>query len=159
MSSRQRRRCCSAVWRPLADRGLTNVDFQAVDTPRWQVPEPFDAVVSFDAIDDQADPAGALTAIHRALAPGGLYLMLEPHAASDLAGNLDVPTAPLLYAMSTLHCVPVNLAEGGVALGTMAGTEKLTDLLTAAGFADIQTTVPAPGDPLAAIFVSRKPTA
>lgn len=142
-----------------AELGCTNVTFEVADAARWVPSEPFDAVVSFDAIHDQADPVAALAAIQRALAPGGTYLMLEPCAETGIVGNIGAPLAPLLYALSTLHCVPVSLAEGGVALGAMVGTQKLVELLTDAGFLDIEITSPAPGDPLGALLVCHTPPA
>jgi len=39
-------------------------------------------VISFDTVHDLPDPGGFLRALHRSLAPGGHYLMMEPKAGS-----------------------------------------------------------------------------
>src|SRR5215472_7234649 len=111
---------------------------------------------SFDTVHDLPDPAGFLHAVHRSLAPGGHYLMMEPKASSNLEDNIGHPMAPLLYAVSTLHCLTVSLAEGGAGLGTAFGEQKAIELLTDAGFTGI-TVTPAPGDPLGGVFVATRP--
>ena len=47
--------------------------------------------------------------------------MKEPHAADRLEDNIGNPMAPLMYAVSTLHCMTVSLAYGGAGIGTMFG--------------------------------------
>ena len=107
---------------------------------------------------DLPDPAGFLSAVHRSLAPGGHYLMTEPKVSSNLEDNIGNPMAPLLYAVSTLHCLTVSLAEGGAGLGTAFGEQKAIELLTEAGFTGI-TVTPAPGDPMGGVFVATRPAA
>ena len=55
---------------------------------------PFAAVFAFDAIHDQADPAGVLSGIHHILVPGGMFVMYDIKAASTLEDNLNHPLAP-----------------------------------------------------------------
>src|SRR5439155_1642783 len=74
---------------------------------------PFDLITAFDAIHDQADPAGVLRRIRAALGRDGTFLMLDVCASSELADNIGVPMAPYLYTMSTMHCMSVSLAAGG----------------------------------------------
>src|SRR5438093_4821333 len=50
---------------------LANASFAVQDIARLETPTPFDLVTAFDAIHDQADPAGVLRCIRAALAPGG----------------------------------------------------------------------------------------
>ena len=109
----------------------------------------------FDAIHDQVDPAGVLACIKRALKPGGVFLMKEPHAADALEDNLGNPMAPIMYSVSTLHCMTVSLAHGGAGIGTMFGEQLARRMLADAAFVDIQVH-PAPGDPGDAVYVSRK---
>jgi SAM-dependent methyltransferase len=81
-----------------AAMGVQNVSLVAQDVARLP-PEPkFDLVTAFDAIHDQADPARVLRRIREALAPEGLFLMLEPHASSRLEDNLSFPLATFLSA-------------------------------------------------------------
>ena len=135
--------------------GLTNVTFEVRDAARLRVAEPFDAVFVFDALHDQVDPAAVLGCIHDALAPGGWFVMKEPHAADALEDNLANPMAPILYSVSTLHCMTVSLAHGGAGIGTMFGEQLARRMLASAGFVDVQVH-PAPGDPGDAVYVSRK---
>jgi SAM-dependent methyltransferase len=139
-----------------AAAGLSNATFELRDAAELTVDEPFDAVVSFDTIHDQADPEGVLAGIQRALVPGGAYLMVEPNASSLLEENMANPMAPLLYAVSTLHCLTVSLAQGGEGLGTAFGEQKARQLLADAGFEGVEVH-PAPGDPIDGIFVAHKP--
>lgn len=135
--------------------GLTNVRFEVCDAAALEVSVPFDVVFVFDAIHDQVDPVGVLDRIQRLLGDRGLFVMKEPHAADALEDNLANPMAPILYSVSTLHCMTVSLAHGGAGIGTMFGEQLALRMLTAAGFDDIQVH-PAPGDPGDAVYVSRK---
>jgi SAM-dependent methyltransferase len=129
--------------------------FEVRDAAGLSVEEPFDVVFVFDAIHDQVDPAAVLARIHAALAPGGTFVMVEPRASSDLAGNLGNPLAPMLYSVSTLHCLTVSLAGGGAGLGAAWGEELTLAMLAEAGFGDV-VVHDAPGDPLNGVFVAAK---
>ncbi|MES9852679.1 MAG: class I SAM-dependent methyltransferase [Candidatus Thiodiazotropha sp. L084R] len=96
--------------------------------------EDFDLVTAFDAIHDQTTPQSVLNGIHRTLKQGGTFLMQDIRASSHLENNLDHPFGPLLYTLSTMHCMTVSLASGGAGLGTMWGEEKALDMLEIAGF-------------------------
>ena len=134
--------------------GLANARFEQLDATTLP-PEPkFDLVTSFDAIHDQRDPATVLRRIADALAPDGVYLMLEPRVSSDLADNIGNPFAPYIYGMSVLHCMTVSLAERGTGLGTAWGEQLARRMLKEAGFASVET-VEAPG-PQNTIFVCRR---
>ena len=141
-----------------AGAGLANARFEVRDAARLTVEEPFDVVFVFDAVHDQVDPAAVLERIGAALAPGGTLVMVEPRASSDLAGNLANPLAPLLYSISTLHCLTVSLAGGGAGLGAAWGEELARSMLADAGFGDV-VVHEAPGDPLNAVFVASRPGA
>ncbi|HSO56217.1 MAG TPA: class I SAM-dependent methyltransferase [Actinomycetes bacterium] len=140
-----------------AAAGLANARFEVRDAARLTVAEPFDLVLVFDAVHDQVAPAAVLERIHAALAPGGTLVMVEPRASSDLAENLANPVAPLLYSVSTLHCLTVSLAGGGAGLGAAWGEELARSMLADAGFGDV-VVHEAPGDPLNAVFVASKPS-
>lgn len=138
----------AAEWR------LPNARFEVLDATRLPADPPFDAVFAFDAIHDQVDPAGVLERIHAALAPGGLFLMFDIKGASAVEDNLANPFAPLLYGISTLHCMTVSLAGGGAGLGTMWGEQLALSMLSDAGFADV-TLHDVPDDPLDTLYVAR----
>ena len=94
-------------------------------------------VLAFDTIHDQAAPQNVLKGIYRTLKPSGQFLMQDVRASSHLENNLDHPIAPLLYTMSTMHCMTVSLAQGGAGLGTMWGEETALYMLQQAGFDEI----------------------
>ncbi|MFO7603215.1 MAG: class I SAM-dependent methyltransferase [Gammaproteobacteria bacterium] len=122
-------------------QGLDNVGFIARDVTDFDQDEhivQFDLITTFDAVHDQARPLNVLKGIFNALKDDGIYLMQDIHASSNVENNLDHPVAPLLYAVSTTHCMTVSLAQGGEGLGTMWGQEKAKELLTAAGFSRIE---------------------
>src|SRR5947207_351718 len=83
---------------------LTNARFEVRDVLDLPTDPPFDLITAFDAIHDQADPAGLLRRISDALARDGLFLMVDIRAASTVAGNLGHPMGPWLYGISVLHC-------------------------------------------------------
>ncbi|HKT00326.1 MAG TPA: SAM-dependent methyltransferase, partial [Rugosimonospora sp.] len=95
-----------------------------------------------------------LAAARAALAPAdGVLLVLESAAAADPADNAG-PTGQILYATSTLYCVPTALADGADALGTLGlPYQKLAALARDAGFGSV-TELPVTS-PLNALFVLR----
>ncbi|MGY1782959.1 methyltransferase domain-containing protein [Geodermatophilus sp. SYSU D01036] len=141
-----------------ADQALANAAFEVCDATEVPVDPPFGAVLAFDAIHDQADPAGVLARIRRALEPGGVFLMMDIRAASALEDNLGNPFAPWLYGVSTLHCLTVSLAQGGAGLGTVWGEQRARQMLAAAGFVDVEVHE-VPDDPLDSVYVARTPRA
>jgi SAM-dependent methyltransferase len=136
------------------DIGLNNAHFEILDVTQLPGALKFDLITSFDAIHDQRDPDTTLCRIAGALAPDGIYLMIEPKASSNLEDNIGNPFAPYLYAMSVMHCMTVSLADGGAGLGTAWGEQTARRMLGEAGFADIEV-VDAPG-PQNSIYICRK---
>ncbi|MGY1639119.1 class I SAM-dependent methyltransferase [Geodermatophilus sp. SYSU D00742] len=137
-----------------AAEGLTNATFEALDVTRMPTEPPFTAVFAFDAIHDQADPAGVLARIRAALEPGGWFVMMDTRAATALEDNVGNPMAPWLYAVSTLHCMTVSLARGGAGLGAVWGEELALRMLADAGFVDVAVHE-VPDDPLDSLYVAR----
>jgi SAM-dependent methyltransferase len=120
-----------------AGKGLSNVRFEARDAATLDGAKQFDFITSFDAIHDQARPDLALAGIAASLRPGGSYLCVDIKGSSSIAGDMEHPLAPMLYATSTLHCMTVSLADGGLGLGTMWGERKAREMLNAAGFTSV----------------------
>lgn len=133
--------------------GLDNVRFEVADVARLDVEGRFDVVFVFDALHDQVDPAGVLAGIRRALTPGGIFVMKEPRAGDTLEENIGNPFAPILYSVSTLHCLTVSLAHDGAGIGTVFGERHARQLLADAGFDDV-TVHTAPGDPADAVYAT-----
>ena len=120
-----------------AEKKLTNVRFEAQDVAALDVAARYDFITTFDAIHDQARPALVLAAIRKALRPGGVYLCVDVDASSDLAKNRKHPLGPMLYTISTMHCMTVSLALGGAGLGTVWGRELAVEMLRTAGFTQV----------------------
>ena len=91
-------------------------------------------ITAFDAIHDQADAETVLHRVRNALAPGGVFVMVDAKFSSRLEENIANPYAPMCYGISLLFCVPTSLADGGAGLGAMWGQERATAMLTDAGF-------------------------
>lgn len=122
-------------------RGLENISFEQRDLTGFRsesIVNAFDLVMAFDAIHDQIDPQSVLDGIYRTLKPAGIFLMQDIRASSHLEKNLDHPIAPLLYTLSTMHCMSVSLAGKGAGLGTMWGEELALEMLGSAGFEEVE---------------------
>lgn len=146
-----------AIGRAVAEAramGLANARFEALDATELPAEPSFDLITSFDSIHDQRDPATVLRRIAEALAPEGVYLMIEPRASSNLEDNIGNPFAPYMYGVSVLHCMTVSLAEGGAGLGTAWGEQTGRRMLEEAGFTAIEV-VEAPG-PQNSIYICRR---
>jgi cyclopropane fatty-acyl-phospholipid synthase-like methyltransferase len=119
-------------------RGLWNARFEVRDVARMDERGTFDLVTAFDAIHDQADPAGVLRNVRRALKPGGVFLMQDIRACSHVHGNADQPLIPFIYTVSCMHCMSVSLACGGAGLGAAWGKELALTMLAEVGFRDVR---------------------
>lgn len=117
-----------------AIQGLQNVRFEVRDAASLGETARYHLITSFDAIHDQANPAGMLTSIEQALRPDGVYLIQDITGSSYLENNYDRPASPWLYTISLAHCMTVSLADDGAGLGAMWGEEKCVEMLHEAGF-------------------------
>ncbi|QIN82076.1 methyltransferase domain-containing protein [Rubrobacter tropicus] len=120
------------------EQGLTNVRFEVRDIADLGEVGNYDLITTFDVIHDQARPAAVLEEISQALRPGGVYLMQDIAGSSHVHKNMDHLLGPLMYTISTMHCMTVSLAQGGAGLGAMWGREKAEEMLREAGFRDIE---------------------
>jgi 2-polyprenyl-3-methyl-5-hydroxy-6-metoxy-1,4-benzoquinol methylase len=120
-----------------AELGLENVRFEVRNATTLDEPGRYDLVTAFDVVHDLPQPEAVVRSIHDALAPDGVFLMVDIAASSYVHENLDHPLAPLLYAASVFHCMSVSLAQGGPGLGTVWGEQKALELLRAAGFGEV----------------------
>ncbi len=124
-----------AAARAEAERdGLANARFEERDAAHLGEAARFDFITTFDAIHDQARPDLVLAGIAAALRPGGVYLCVDTSSASPLEENLGHPLGPFMYTVSTMHCMTVSLADGGMGLGTMWGEQTARRMLAEAGF-------------------------
>lgn len=139
-----------------AEAGLTNVTFEVRDVADLPADARFDVVFAFDAIHDQADPERVLRGVHDALVPGGSFVAVDIKASSHLENNVGNPIAPLLYAVSTMHCMTVSLACGGAGLGTAWGEELARQMFADAGF-EVVSVSDVPDDPIDILYHCRRP--
>ncbi|SRX92194.1 putative transcriptional regulatory protein [Mycobacterium tuberculosis H37Rv] [Mycobacterium shimoidei] len=135
--------------------GLPNATFERRDLAQLDIVDAYDVITVFDAIHDQAQPERVLANIFRALRPGGVFLMADINASSQLEDNISVPLAPFVYTISTMHCMSVSLAYDGAGLGTAWGQQLATAMLTDAGFDDVRT-AEIEDDPLNIYYIARK---
>lgn len=135
--------------------GVNNSKFAVQDVAQIKDKAGFDLITAFDAIHDQAHPAQVLKGISDALRPGGVFLMVDIAASSNLEENMEHPLGPMLYSISTLHCMTVSLALGGDGLGTVWGEQLARKMLADAGFTkvDIKSVE---GDILNAYYIATK---
>jgi 2-polyprenyl-3-methyl-5-hydroxy-6-metoxy-1,4-benzoquinol methylase len=115
------------------EAGLNNVTFE-VATAKAYPGQNYDLVTFFDCLHDMGDPVGAASHVYETLNRNGAWMIVEPMAQDDLAGNLN-PVGRVYYAGSTMICVPTSLSqEVGLALGAQAGEAKLREVVTKGGF-------------------------
>jgi ubiquinone/menaquinone biosynthesis C-methylase UbiE len=94
----------------------------------------YDLAATFDCLHDMGDPLAAARHVRQALKPDGTWLVVEPAAADDVAGNMN-PIGRAYYSFSTLLCVPNALSQkGGYSLGAQAGEAAIRQVATDAGF-------------------------
>jgi SAM-dependent methyltransferase len=116
---------------------LPNAAFAVADAAALAPERPYDVITAFDAIHDQAAPEVVLRRIRDALAPDGLFVMVDTNFATRLEDNIADPYAPLSFGISLLFCVPTSIATGGSGLGAMWGRERARRMLADAGFTDV----------------------
>jgi len=134
--------------------GLSNLRFEARDLSSCQPVGPFDLIAAFDAVHDQADPMAFLRLVRQSLRPQGVFLMQDIGGSRDLEKNIANPFAPLLYTISSMHCTPISIGQGGPGLGAMWGVETAQDYLAETGFVSVEMHR-LPHDPINAYFIAR----
>jgi len=135
--------------------GLRNADFQVKDVATLEGPPNFELITAFDVIHDQAQPRRVLKGIADSLKQNGVFFCVDVAASSKLGENMEHPLGPMLYSVSTLHCMTVSLALNGEGLGAMWGTQRAKELLHEAGFTQIDVKS-VPGDIFNAYYIARK---
>ena len=68
-----------------------------------------------------------------------MFLCVDIAGSSHVEENLEHPLAPMLYSVSTFHCMTVSLALDGAGLGTMWGEQKANEMFREAGFTSVET--------------------
>jgi 2-polyprenyl-3-methyl-5-hydroxy-6-metoxy-1,4-benzoquinol methylase len=135
--------------------GLDNASFEQRDVTELGETEAYDWIITLDAVHDQAHPDRVLAGIAQALRPDGVYFCVDVAASSHVHGNLEHPLGPMLYTVSTMHCMTVSLAYDGMGLGAVWGEQTAQAMLADAGFTSV-TTERVEGDPINVTYVARK---
>jgi ubiquinone/menaquinone biosynthesis C-methylase UbiE len=132
----------AAIQRAMEQRdeaGVNNLEFIVGDAVRIDEPRTYDLVLALESLHELSFPSVALRNIAASLTRDGVFLMQECAASSHLARNVEHPFAPMLYALSCMHAVPVALGdERGEALGRMWGQERASRMLNEAGFRNVR---------------------
>jgi ubiquinone/menaquinone biosynthesis C-methylase UbiE len=117
-----------------ADAGVADrVKFEVATATTFSGSD-YDLVTTFDCLHDMGDPLAAAAHVRQALKPDGTWLVVEPFAADEPAGNMN-PVGRVYYNFSTLLCVPNAMSQpGGYTLGAQAGEPAIRRLVTQAGF-------------------------
>ena len=115
------------------------VRYEVCDVAK-DIPGTYDLITTFDVVHDMPHPRPALTAIHRALKPGGTYFVLEFNFSGDLQQNIDHPLGigAFGYSASTNYCMTQALAVGGEGTGTCMGEATMRALAAEAGFGQVR---------------------
>ena len=123
--------------RSRSERGLENVVFHDARVDAIPSDGSLDLITTFDCIHDMTDPAGMMETIRAAIAPDGVWFLVDIKGRDTFAENIEKnPLAPLMYGVSVLSCMSSALSEpGGAGLGTLGFPESLARSMTAdAGF-------------------------
>jgi 2-polyprenyl-3-methyl-5-hydroxy-6-metoxy-1,4-benzoquinol methylase len=121
------------------EAGVSNVEFLHRDAQRIDEPRSYDLVLALESLHELSFPTAALRNVAASLDHEGVFLMQETVASSHLVRNIEHPFAPMLYALSCMHAVPVALGdERGEALGRMWGQERAARMLNEAGFRNVR---------------------
>jgi hypothetical protein len=89
-------------------------------------------------VHDAADPLGPMTAIRKALKPGGTYLCGEPNYGEKVEDNVG-PRHAVLYGGSIFYCLTTSPANNGVGLGTLGLPDsKFREIAEKAGFGSVR---------------------
>jgi SAM-dependent methyltransferase len=100
--------------------GLANVELRPEGAHALPVDPTYDLVVTFDCIHDMPRPDEAISAIRRAIAPDGTWLIKDIRSTGSWVDDQRNPVLAMMYGTSVAHCMSCALSEpGGAGLGTL----------------------------------------
>ena len=107
-----------------ADHGVADrVTYHCVDVGKdvgtMEPEKAYDLVLCCETVHDMGDPVGALRTARQLLADNGTVLIVDERVADQFTASGD-EIEQLMYGWSTLHCLPVGMADG--AEGCCGGT-------------------------------------
>jgi 2-polyprenyl-3-methyl-5-hydroxy-6-metoxy-1,4-benzoquinol methylase len=107
-------------------QGLTNAHFHDAAVDPLPSDHSVELVTTFDCIHDMTHPQEMMDAIRGAIAPDGVWLLVDIKARDTFAENVEKnPMAALMYGTSVYSCMSSALSEpGGAGLGTLGLPES-----------------------------------
>jgi 2-polyprenyl-3-methyl-5-hydroxy-6-metoxy-1,4-benzoquinol methylase len=99
----------------------------------------YDVATVFEAVHDLSDPVSVLRAVHQALKPGGLLVVVDEKVGEHFTAPAENPVESFLYGASLLICLPAGMAQQPSAgTGTVMRPSTLAAYARQAGFAGIE---------------------
>lgn len=128
----------AAARKHASDAGVTDsIRFEVRDAVTLDTEERYDVVLCIEMLHDMSDPVGLLRSMRRLCADGGVVLLADERVAP----RFTLPASPierLLYAFSTLHCLPVGMAQQpSAATGTVIRPGTVRRYAGEAGFTSV----------------------
>jgi 2-polyprenyl-3-methyl-5-hydroxy-6-metoxy-1,4-benzoquinol methylase len=120
----------------IAEEGLRNVEIFDRRAEELPAGSDYSLVLTFDCLHDMTRPDAAATAIRRAIAPNGTWLVKEIRCQDTWAGNRRNPMLAMFLGFSVASCMSSALSEpDGAGLGTIGLPPRaLEQLAHEAGF-------------------------
>jgi len=113
------------------------VSFHSGDAARMPEAE-YEAVFAFECVHDMPRPVEVLTAVRRALVPGGSVIVMDEAVAESFTAPGDELNR-LMYGFSLLVCLPDGMSDQPSAgTGTVMRPNTLRVYAQDAGFADVE---------------------
>lgn len=113
-----------------------HVTFTEMDAAQLP-PASFDAAFAFECVHDMPRPVEVLSAIRRALVPGGTLIVMDEAVADTFTAPGD-DTERLMYGFSLLVCLPDGMSsQPSVGTGTVMRADILREYANDAGFTDM----------------------
>jgi SAM-dependent methyltransferase len=102
---------------------------------------PYDLITINYSLHHAGDPIGLLSSSRQALAPGGVFFIVEYRKSSRLEEDINTPRGGI-YGIGLLECMPTALAEGGPGYGTGITEPDVRELAAKAGFREVTRVLP-----------------
>jgi 2-polyprenyl-3-methyl-5-hydroxy-6-metoxy-1,4-benzoquinol methylase len=100
--------------------GVENIEFRSEGASALPGVPTYDLIVTLDCIHDMPHPAEAISAIRRAIAPDGTWLIKDIRSTGSWSMDQRNPVLAMMYGTSVAHCMSSALSEpGGAGLGTL----------------------------------------
>ena len=124
--------------RNAAESGLSDrVRFEVRDAITLDSSDSYDLVLCIEMLHDTSNPVGLLRGMRNLRGEGGAVLVVDERVAPRFTLPVE-PIERLLYSFSTLHCLPVGMADQPTAAtGTVMRPDTVRRYALDAGFTSI----------------------